>query len=157
MLTPKGELRCKSPNFVGKVKTSSCSISDQPFPPLKISSEGQQLHHDSDSKTLKELEMKENSILQITHTSVPSSISDASISPSLLPPPNRKAIPHNLLVELEAIPLLLRVATVVYDPGEVLSTKVWRLLALLPTYPEEVRKAKRALAGGASEWECFLG
>ena len=145
---------------VGKTKMSSCS-SEQSFysvfPPLKLTSDGQLLQYESDTKTLKELDIKENSILQVSHTSVASSIPGSTVSPSLLPTPKRKSIPHNLLVELEAIPFLLRLATAVHEHGNAMSTMVWKLLAILPTSPKEIARATSAISEDTNDWEKIFG
>ena len=145
---------------VGKTKASACSSEQSfssSFPPLKLTSDGQLLQYESDTKTLKELDIKENSILQVSHTSVASSMPGSTVSPSLLPAPRRKSTPHSLLVELDAIPFLLRLATAVHEHGDAMSTNVWKLLAILPTSPREIARAAAAVSQDTKDWEKFFG
>ncbi|KAI6652676.1 Ubiquitin carboxyl-terminal hydrolase 34-like [Oopsacas minuta] len=158
------ELRAEAVFYLikaGKVKSNLFSP-EQSFssslPPLKLTSDGQLLHYESDTKTLKELDIKDNSIIQASHTSVPSSIPGIPVSPSHLPAPKRKSIPHNILVELDAIQFLLRLATVLQQiNGEILCTTVWRLLGMLPTSPKEVVRATCAISQETRDWELFFG
>ena len=137
------------------------STSDQSslsFSPLKLTAGTQILHYESDTKTLKELDIKESILIQVSHTGVPSNTPGTPTSPSLLPAPKRKCTPHSVLVKLEAIEVLLRLATVVQqDNNEFIATKIWRLLGILPTSPKEVVRAACAISQYTRDWETFFG
>ena len=128
------------------------------FPPLKLAAGTLILHYESDIKTLKELDIKESILLQVSHTGIPSNTPGTPTSPSLLPAPKRKCTPHSVLVNLEAIQVLLRLATVVQqDSNEYIATKIWRLLGMLPTSPKEVVRAACAISQHTRDWEIFFG
>lgn len=133
---------------------------DRPFEgTLRLISQGQELTHDLDEKTLSEVGFKDN---QLVHVSVgnsrPSRKLRESIFPaSLLPPPPKNRIPLISLLQptyFEQLFSLMQLLGSMKSPNpraQVLSRQVWDIINILPTSPDLMKSFQSLTINGEQD------
>uniref|UniRef100_T1K3V7 USP domain-containing protein n=1 Tax=Tetranychus urticae TaxID=32264 RepID=T1K3V7_TETUR len=145
-----GELRAEIYHWfqtvVKKCKSGSSEDEKQAFDgPLRLLSQGQELTHDLDEKTLAEMGCKDNQVVYVSiGVSRPSRKLRDTIDPaSLLPPPPKNRLPSILLLQpnyfeqlFSLMQLLGSMKSSSSTRAQILSRQVWEIINILPTSPD---------------------
>ncbi|XP_037912392.1 ubiquitin carboxyl-terminal hydrolase puf isoform X3 [Hermetia illucens] len=124
--------------------------------PLRIITQGQELTSDYDERSLGDVGFKDNQIVYLSLSGRGTRRKDAQDHPSLQPPPPKECLPTVLLLQPKYFEELFRLMQTLGDmkmqgklgnlqphtKAQLLSRRVWDILAMLPTNPNLLESFK---------------
>lgn len=134
--------------------------------PLRIITQGQEITTDYDERTLSDVGFKDNQIVYVSLGGRAGRRRDISDHPSLQPAPPKECLPNVLLLQEEYFEELFKLMQKLGDmnlisrslgnsqpnmKAQLLSRRVWEILAMLPTNPCLLERFKKLVDGRAED------